>query len=355
VTGRIRLVPRNLSTLQAGRAIAAILVVLFHDSARIFSLPQYWGTKPFGRLFDFGDSGVFFFFVLSGFIILHAHYRDLDQPTRVKNYVWKRFRRIYPFYWVVLFLTLLVYFSVGRFRSGTETHPDVILDSFLLLHLYSLHTVIMVSWTLFHEILFYALFALAIWRRRLGFTVLGAWLALSVVSMTTDRSSMLFEFYFSPLHLLFGFGMAATWLMQRGSVPLPSAIVALGVTVFLLTGADEVYWHLMAAEWRTLVFGLGAMLAMIGLVELECGGRLKIPAWLRLLGDASYSIYLVHYFVLWFFAKLFWVSGVAFLLPAAAAFVLLACLAVAAGVLCHLWIERPLLVSLGQNFTLARA
>lgn len=345
---------RNLSSLQAARAVAAILVVLFHNSTSIFALQKYWGIKPFGRLFDFGDSGVFFFFVLSGYIILYAHHGDLDHPERVKAYVWKRFRRIYPIYWVVLVLTLPVYFLVVNFGFGYERQPEVILSSFLLVHLGSTHEVMIVSWTLFHEILFYALFAVSIWRRSFGLAVLGLWLLLSFLGMATDHASMATGFYFSQLHLLFGFGMAAFWWARRRPVPFPAATALLGVAVFLLAGADEVCLDLVAADWRTLVFGFGAMLALIGLVELENRGRLAVPGWLRLLGNASYTIYLVHFIVLSFLAKLAWASGLARLVPAAVAYVVLACLAVAAGVLCHVLVERPLLAFLGQGSGSAR-
>ena len=349
-----RLVSRGLSSLQAGRAVAAILVVLFHNSTRIFALPKYWEAKPFGRLFDFGDSGVFFFFVLSGFIIFHAHHRDLDRPEKVRDYAWKRFRRIYPIYWVVLLLALFLYLLVGNYSLGYETHPEIILSSVLLVHFGSLDKVVPVSWTLFHEILFYAVFALMIWRMRLGLTILGVWLALSAMSMATDHGSMLTAFYFSHLHLLFGFGMAASWWIRRRSVPLPATTVLLGTALYLLAGVDEISWNQMSDDWRTLAFGLGSMLILLGLVELENAARLKVPAWLRLLGDASYSIYLVHYFVLSFLAKLAWASGAARLMPVMAAFVLVTCLAVAAGVLCHLVVERPLLALLGRQSMNAR-
>ncbi|MGI4978065.1 MAG: acyltransferase family protein [Janthinobacterium lividum] len=340
---------RNLSSLQAGRAFAAILVVLFHDSESIFVLPKYWGDKPFGRLFDFGDSRVFFFFVLSGYIIFYAHCSDLDCPGRLASYAWKRFRRIYPIYWIVLLATLPAYFLISGFGFGFEKQPSVIVASFLLVHFDTTNAVMTVSWTLFHEILFYALFALAIWRRRLGLTILGAWFMLSFVSMATDHRSMLTGFYFSNVHLLFGLGIAACWWVQRRSVPFPAAIVLLGATIFLLAGADEIHRDHAASDWRTLAFGCGSMLAMVGMVALEGSARLRVPAWLRLLGDASYSIYLVHFPVLSLLAKLAWASGAARLLPVPAAYILLAGLAVSAGVLCHLWIERPLLGLLGQK------
>ena len=79
-----------LRSLQACRAVAALLVVLFHASVGIFNLPKYFGCKPFGPVFDFGFVGVDFFFVLSGFIMVYVHAADFGQPRALGAYFWKR-------------------------------------------------------------------------------------------------------------------------------------------------------------------------------------------------------------------------------------------------------------------------
>ncbi len=352
-TASLRL-PRSLTSLQAGRAIAAILVVLFHTSRSIFQNPKYWHVVPLGGVFDFGNSGVTFFFVLSGFIMYHAHLQDLDRPDRVKSYLWKRFRRIYPIYWFVLLLVLPAYLLVRSFGYGWESQPEVILSSVLLVHLQTPYQVVEVSWTLFHEILFYALFALVIWRTRIGFVALGLWFVASTQTTDPVGSGRLLPLYFSYLHLLFGFGIAARMFLQRRAVPLPTAMVLLGVAVMLLMGADEDYWHRIAEVWQTLLFGFGATLALLGAVQLQAQGRLRVPQWLTLLGDASYAIYLVHFLALSLLAKLAWSSGAANHLPAAIAFTLMAGVATLAGLVLHLGVERPLLNWLGRRTAVAR-
>src|SRR5260221_9879970 len=101
-----------LNSLQACRAVAAILAVLFHASVGIFALDKYFGHKPFGPVFDFGFAGVDFFFVLSGFIMMHIHAADIGQPRALRAYLWKRFTRIYPAYWAVLIVLTPVFFLV---------------------------------------------------------------------------------------------------------------------------------------------------------------------------------------------------------------------------------------------------
>ena len=61
-----------INSLQVFRGIAALAVVAHHAAlstdAFVQSLPGGWL-----RVFDLGAFGVDFFFVLSGFIIMHAH------------------------------------------------------------------------------------------------------------------------------------------------------------------------------------------------------------------------------------------------------------------------------------------
>src|ERR1700761_2793553 len=103
---------KELYTLQAGRAIASLLVVFYHNAVSIFDDSRFWGDDPSQKIFNFGHSGVDFFFVLSGFIILYAHWNDLGKPKQIFKYASKRFRRIYPIYWIVLALVAPVYFLV---------------------------------------------------------------------------------------------------------------------------------------------------------------------------------------------------------------------------------------------------
>ena len=89
-------------------------------------------------------------------------------------------------------------------------------------------------------------------------------------------------------------------------------------------------------------------------LTIHCDGvfRAALPRsveLVQLLGDASYSIYLVHFFVLSLLAKVAWSSGVARRLPASLVFRVICGLAVGAGTLCHLLVECPLLALLNRQ------
>ena len=119
-------------SLQAGRAIAAMLVVLFHLGGAI-AAQKYFGISAFSVPFSFGASGVEFFFVLSGFIIFAAHRNDIFQPRKLAGYLKKRAVRIYPTYWIVF---LLVYFLALASPGLRDTVPhdlSVLVKSLLLI------------------------------------------------------------------------------------------------------------------------------------------------------------------------------------------------------------------------------
>ena len=87
-------------SLQGCRAVAAALVVLFHLGGT-FAQDRYFGFKALDGPFAWGDAGVDFFFVLSGFLITLAHRRDFGRPAELSRYLSKRALRIYPTYWVI--------------------------------------------------------------------------------------------------------------------------------------------------------------------------------------------------------------------------------------------------------------
>src|SRR3954449_11248467 len=89
---------RRLQTVQVFRGAAALLVVLFHAT----SIDKFYLQHEFlGDIFMFGYGGVDFFFVLSGFVIVLAHGRDVGRADRLGPYLARRVVRIYPAYCIV--------------------------------------------------------------------------------------------------------------------------------------------------------------------------------------------------------------------------------------------------------------
>lgn len=303
-----------------------MLVLLFHASATIGS-ETYGAQVVFGNFFSWGHAGVQFFFVLSGFIILFVHRHDLGRPEKIRSYASKRFLRIYPVYWVVLAPLITLYFAVPSFGTGTETELPVLVGSIFLVG--TAPPILAVAWTLFHEILFYGIFGLMILHRRLGMIAMGVWFAGCVFGPT---------YVFAPINLLFLFGMAAAWLAPRpGKLPALPCLLA-GVSGFVGVGVAEwLGWFEPVDTPSTILYGLAALLVVIGSVRLEQENKVTLPWAVSLVGDASYSIYLVHYPVIVMVAKV--LVG----MPAHLLFAIAVVIAAGAGIALHLIVERPIL------------
>ena len=343
----------GFATIEAGRGLAALAVVLFHASSSIFPAAKYWNTQVFGRVFDFGYAGVYFFFVLSGFIIAHVHAGDLGHSDRLARYVQRRFVRIYPVYWVIL-AGLLALLALPFGLSATQgVEPGVLLSSILLAGPDNLATVVAVAWTLYHEILFYAAFGLWIVDRRLGAAVTALWLAGIVAGLVTALPVPVYVV--SPLNLLFGFGIAAWWVSRRSPIPAAAPIAVAAVAVFIGLGLEAVHLGSLAAPVREQAFGLACAVGLATIVSIERHRRLAVPRILLMLGAASYSIYLTHFPLLSMFAKIAAKTGVIGRIPAELAFIVVVMLTVAAGYGFHRLVERPLLGRLGRSLRPAKA
>lgn len=303
-----------LRSIQAGRGIAAVLVLLYHLNNIVFGTPKYFPTKPFGTFFDMGHAGVDFFFVLSGFIIMYVHRGDIGHPEAAGRYLFRRLVRIYPIYWIALALVLPPYLAM---------HGAAVADiaSSVLLIEYG-EMILGPAWTLCHEVMFYAAFLALIVAPPLGVALIAAQALLS------------------PFNVLFPIGMGAAILL-RSSVRLPAGpLLIVGAAAFLACGLAEPYDGRETAGmlWR-LGYGVSAAAMIVGAARLEAAGRIATPAAMLLLGEASYSIYLTHYPVLIGLGKL----AVHIPAPGWLLFPLIGAATLACGIAFHLIAEKPLL------------
>lgn len=330
--------PRNFASIEAGRGIAALLVVTFHATA-IFALPEYWNMHIFGGLFSFGYAGVEFFFVLSGFIIAHVHGRDIGHPERCREYVRRRLVRVYPTYWVVL-AGLMVVTLLPLGLGVKVTDPAIYIRAILLIGPNSEPQWVATAWTLFHELVFYAVFALAILSRRLGLAAALLWLV--AIAAGAAGFTGLPAYVMSPINLLFGLGMIAGRLAYPRYTRWPWLWVAVGTIGYLAIGLDSVFRAQDSTIIRNLLFGFASAVGMTGIVAVERLRPLAVPALMLELGAASYSIYLTHFPLLSILAKAVNIGNIRHLVPPELMFVILFVVAVAGGLVFHRLVEQPL-------------
>jgi exopolysaccharide production protein ExoZ len=327
-----------LHSLQGCRAAACLLVVVFHTHT-IFALPKYFGTHPFGSLFAGGPIALDILFVLSGFVILHAHRDDLGKPRRLGDYLYRRLHRAYPTYWVVLACILPIYFLIPSFGDGSQRDPAVILRSIFLIPQPVGEAVLGVSWTMSLEVFFYIVFGSLILNRSLGLSIFAAWVCVLWAKPWTNYPlSFVQHPYFVPI---LG-GMVACEVAHRFTLPKPSWWAWAGGLALLGVAVADSFGRSIEFGNRQVVLSLGSMTLMMGLATVERRRGLKVPPFVLLLGDASYSIYLVHFPVLSVLCKVGTSLRFDAVVPPPFLFLLFFAIAVGVGVVFARYVELPL-------------
>ena len=202
------------------------------------------------------------------------------------------------------------------------------------------------GWTLNYEMFFYALFALFIalpLRRAVGGLLL-LLLGLVGLGLMLRPSPGVVQFWTHPIILEFGLGVAIAWLRLEGYrlSGLTAAILA-GLGLVLFVYAPIPMYGTPSDLARPLSWGLPAA-ALVAAVVLHAdqgivgvGGRIAVA-----LGDASYSLYLLHPIVIRALRLIWDKTGLSatlspWLFVAAVVFA-----AIALALVSYRWFERPL-------------
>jgi peptidoglycan/LPS O-acetylase OafA/YrhL len=341
-----RTTPRAIATsgflgIQALRAIAALLVVVYHAfdmwEVRINGAPGLTWTN--------GAAGVDIFFVISGFVMVVSSRRLLSQPYAAMTFMQHRIVRIVPLYWLLTTLKLALVFFFADLALRSNLDLDYVVRSYLFFPVVDgaghFRPLVPVGWTLTYEFLFYALFAVALGMRVDVLRILiPAFAFFVMLALMRTESWPAWTILFSTIVIEFLFGVALAKLTLRGwSLPpaLAASAMLAGVALILIIPEGP-------ENLRTLVWGVPALAIVAGAASLEKRIAGVLPRWLLALGDASYSIYLVHGFVLPVVGlgiiALHWTS------MTAQAFTVAGCLIAGslAGWLVYVLIERPILL-----------
>lgn len=302
------------------RFLAALTVVLSHyRELELLAVPAW-----FFSFVDGGRSAVSLFFVLSGFILTFT-YRDAMATDGPRNFYVARVARIYP---VVLFAL-----GVGSIVTTwlLVTHNDT-----LLLKWYSLksmvylglavsficQTLLITAWFPFAavnqpwngpassvscEAFFYAMFPLLLRRfvamrpATLAFTMLGCWLAQGALIVMLQYALPVARNHFLigalPLTRIaeFAIGMGAALAYQglraRGGPTHISGVALVSASLVVLCAIAcwqpvSPVFYLQGPFFAALILGLA-------LLERPVLGLLN-QRWLVRLGEASYSLFLIH-------------------------------------------------------------
>jgi peptidoglycan/LPS O-acetylase OafA/YrhL len=307
---------KTIQSLQAGRGLAALYVVLHHSD---LAAADFGAGKIHVPLLANGYLGVDFFFVLSGFIIYHS---TAGRDRSAADYARARLRRVYLPYLPIGIGIALLYAFVPGLSEGSRSWSW--LPTLTLLPVSS-ETALSVAWTLKHEILFYLVFGCLYFSGalRAGMVIWGGLIAVAAMFGLHGGIPLALI----NLEFLMGVAIAILYRAGRGHVAW-----------LLLSPIPLVIWILLGMQRnQSVLVGLALAMAMLPVAQLEEKGRLKVPSALTFLGAASYSIYLAHGVAISAISRLF--RDMPYWLVAGGTMIA----GVAAGLAYFFAVERPLL------------
>ncbi len=286
-------------SIQALRGFAVLGVVAFHT----LTIEQKYsdGDILLPDFFRLGQAGVDLFFVISGFVMVTVTRGRFGGNGETLRFLWGRFTRIYPTYWFYFILTAAVFLVKPGWVNAAQGHRADLFASFFLLPSHQL-PVVMVAWSLIHELWFYLVFSVLLkFEERLLLPWLLVWgtcIILVNLLMTTNDASAIVRLVSHPYSLEFILGALAAIFLYSGlgkSIPLSWALSML--VCLLAAGMPLVYMSdvllnadLLRAAFVGSLFGL----LLISLTTVEKGSLLSVPKAMQFMGDISYSVYLSH-------------------------------------------------------------
>jgi exopolysaccharide production protein ExoZ len=292
----------KIKSMQALRGVAAWSVLFGHAVIFASVIAEDQGIISAVRPYTSAAShvGVDLFFVISGaimFIIAHQP-RGPNRVLEALDFAFRRVIRVFPLYWI----TLLA--MASWWPTTAPATPWEWVRCLLLFEIPAAHPV---AWTLFYEVRFYFMIAVAIFlfraSRTTGFLfwsaamVAIAWMSMQqLIPWTTFTTTFFLEF-------IMGMGVGAAYVgrVQIWGTPL----LLLAALVFVFTCFWLVQEPNRVNSLRMFGYGLPAALLLLVAMTWE-----RDQSWvpnsdrLQFQGDASYSLYIWHFGILQFLTQI---------------------------------------------------
>ena len=336
---------RKLPVLQSLRCVAASLVVIDHAILRGVRKGAFGvGWEPAASFA--GLSGVFIFFVISGLIMYRTSAEDFGSGRGAARFVYRRVVRVVPLYWIATAIAAANHVTMLDFL------PRLLRSLFFIPYVNDAglaQPVLGVGWTLNYEMFFYTLFALALLMpRRVGLPAL----LLALVAVFFARVANGGDprtgigFYGQPILLLFAAGVVVGWAETRWPrwtrTGRPRTVIFGVLLVMAALTLGSVRSGQVPGDWQ-LLLDVMAVGTVVVATTAAVSGSSRLDRVLEAGGDASYSTYLFHGFILTALTKVWFADPISRTWGSAVVFVAVAVLAAnIGGYVLHRLIERPL-------------
>jgi len=271
---------RRFVELDVLRGFAVFLVILFHYTSKY---NEVFDTKLMSLFeFKYGHYGVHLFFIISGYVI----FLTINKINSGKEFIFKRFFRLYPTFWLCLVLTFLIttyLFDISRFK---RTLPELFINLTMIPSLFRVRMIDGVYWSLLFEIEFYFIIYFLYIIKKIDKIewVNYIWLVLSLISIFFLDNIKVNTLFITKYCFLFIAGINFYKLKIENKLINHIQLLFCFVYVILIGENEEV-------AFTALFFGLFYLIIYGKMIFLS---SFKVFIFL---GYISYPLYLIHQFL----------------------------------------------------------
>lgn len=303
---------KRLYNLDYLRGMAAFGIMIYHYLS--WSIGDFPADSFLGRI---GVYGVSIFYILSG-LTLHYVYELKMKPSKTDliNFAKKRFFRIYPLLWLATILSIIV---LNKYPNHLNLNKEGIIELVkwggnVFLNLTGLFGLIRWdgyfatgAWSIGNELVFYLFFPVFIFLKKksvwaftaFSILILGIYIYFAFYILHADHpfDSRQWTNYVNPLNQLFLFlgGFLIVMLFKNLQIPVVINFLILCCGLSLLT------FYPATGDGINLVTGVNRMVFTLSCFLITFSfykTTIRLPEFfdrpLTLLGEASYSVYLLH-------------------------------------------------------------
>ncbi len=304
-----------IPALDGLRGVAILLVMLHHFT---YYRPTAGADLAIGSVVFFFWTGVDLVFVLSGFLITGILLDTRNSERYFTSFYARRFLRIFPLYYLVLFLAFVVlpkFPALHPMLAGQAELPPqwpywLYLTNFFIAGSGWVHGWVDISWSLAIEEQFYLVWPLVIWLcppRAVPLICVAVLLAEPILRILARESGMqALPIFVLPWYRLDGLAMGSLLAVaqRRGLMPtldrwVPAVVVGCvaGLVVCAIMGGHTWWWNRWMQQYGYSLIAITGGAMLVSAITRPADSRwprMLSAGWLRAFGKYSYCLYLIH-------------------------------------------------------------
>jgi peptidoglycan/LPS O-acetylase OafA/YrhL len=299
--------PKKFEYIDAMRGVAILLVLLVHVGEYGQQLAYF--PDLLSQFISNGQCGVQVFLLVSAYTLMHSQYSRKDEPNLTRRFYLRRFFRVAPMYYVgIVYFTLQNFVGFNHlFYLQAWTNIDVrgLITNIFFVHGFSPNTInsyVPGGWSIAVEMTFYLIFPLLFkyitnLNRALSL-VIGSLILQKVLMLSLSSDLFFTHNYFLSMWFpnqlpIFALGIFVFHIVNQQTFYISKINILL--TALLCFG----YIYLSVPTHFAYAFVFGILLICFHNFSLD-----KVSGFvLGWIGKISYSMYLVHFAVLYFIGK----------------------------------------------------